>query len=160
MLLRNRHQNVAQNEHFYATCCQPEVDGDVMSGWKVKTIEGFVLVNFEAASSGTLWDINKNYFVTVAAEAYIDDSINRKHFVSLKKYSTKTSIWFSTNNEYDVNWNERKKTFYFKIHQKLNDWEWIMVVRKAKRKQNIQSAICNLKWKGGKQKHFFGKVAA
>ena len=54
MLLRNRDQNMTQNEHFYATCCQPEVDGDVMSGGNVKTIEGFVMVNFEAASSGTL----------------------------------------------------------------------------------------------------------
>ena len=41
---------MTQNEHVYAIYCRPEVDGDVISGGNVKTIEGYVGLNFEAAS--------------------------------------------------------------------------------------------------------------
>ena len=41
---------MAQNEHVYAIFCRPEVAGDVISGGNVKTIEGYVVLNFEAAS--------------------------------------------------------------------------------------------------------------
>ena len=37
------------NEPIYAICCRPEVAGDVVSGERVKTIEGLALLNFEAA---------------------------------------------------------------------------------------------------------------
>ena len=39
-----------QNEHVYATFCRPEIAGDVISGGNVKTVEGYVLLNFEAAN--------------------------------------------------------------------------------------------------------------
>ena len=42
---------MTQNEHVYAICCRPEVAGDVISGANAKTIDGYVLVNFEAASN-------------------------------------------------------------------------------------------------------------
>ena len=68
-----------------ATCCRPEVAGDVISGKNVKTIECYDVLNFEVASFISFRDIKKNHFVT-AAEADIDDSIKRKRIrVSLKK---------------------------------------------------------------------------
>ena len=39
---------MTQNEHFYATYCQPEVAGDVTSDENVKTIEWDAALNFEA----------------------------------------------------------------------------------------------------------------
>ena len=42
--------NMTQNEHVSEICCQPEVDADVISGQNVKTVEGYVVVNFEVAS--------------------------------------------------------------------------------------------------------------
>ena len=42
--------NMTQNEHGYAIWCRLEVAGDVISGENVKTIEGYALYNFEAAS--------------------------------------------------------------------------------------------------------------
>ena len=41
---------MTQNEYGYATCCRLEVAGDVICGENVKTIEGYTLLNFEAAS--------------------------------------------------------------------------------------------------------------
>ena len=41
---------MAQNEHIYAIFCRPKLAGDVISGGNVKTIEGYVMLNFEAAS--------------------------------------------------------------------------------------------------------------
>ena len=55
-----------------------EVDCDVISGGTVKTIEGYVVTNFEFANSSGFWDI-KNDFLTAAA-ADVDDSIKRKRF--------------------------------------------------------------------------------
>ena len=49
-LLRNRDPNMRQEEHVYAICCRPKVAYDVISGRNVKTIEGYVLLNAEAAS--------------------------------------------------------------------------------------------------------------
>ena len=46
---------------------------------------GYVVVNFEVASSSSFRNIPKNHFVTAAAEADIDDSIKRKRIrVSIK----------------------------------------------------------------------------
>ena len=39
-----------QNEHVYAILCRPETAGDVISGGNVKTVEGYIVLNFEAAS--------------------------------------------------------------------------------------------------------------
>ena len=44
---------MTQNERVYATCCQPEVDGDIISGANVKTIEGYAVLNFEADSASS-----------------------------------------------------------------------------------------------------------
>ena len=41
---------MTQNEHVYAIYCQPEVEGDVVSSENMKDIEGYALINFEAAS--------------------------------------------------------------------------------------------------------------
>ena len=41
---------MAKNEHVCGICYRPEVAGDVISGVNVKTIEGYALLNVEAAS--------------------------------------------------------------------------------------------------------------
>ena len=41
---------MTKNEHVYAIFCRPEVDGDVISSGNVKTIDGYFVLNFEAAS--------------------------------------------------------------------------------------------------------------
>ena len=46
----NREPNLTQNEHVYAIFCWLEVAGDVISGDAVKTIEGYAVLHFEAAS--------------------------------------------------------------------------------------------------------------
>ena len=46
----NRDPNMAQNEHVYVICCRPEVVGEVICGENVKTIEGYAVLHFEAAS--------------------------------------------------------------------------------------------------------------
>ena len=46
----NRDPNITQIEHVIAICCRPEVGGDVVSGESVKTVEGYAVLNFEAAS--------------------------------------------------------------------------------------------------------------
>ena len=48
--MRNRDQNMIQNKHVQAIFCRPEVAVDVASGVNVKIIEGYILLNFEAAS--------------------------------------------------------------------------------------------------------------
>ena len=47
---------MTQNENVYVICCLPEEGGDVASGGNVKTMEGYVTVNFEVASSSTFGD--------------------------------------------------------------------------------------------------------
>ena len=75
-LNRYRDLNMTHNEHVYAICCRLEVDDDAISGRYVKTAEGYIVVNFEVASSRSFRDIQKNHLVMV--EANIDDSIKRK----------------------------------------------------------------------------------
>ena len=41
---------MTQNEHVCAIFCRPEVAGDVISSENVTTIEGYFVLNFEAAS--------------------------------------------------------------------------------------------------------------
>ena len=53
---------MTQYEHAYASCCQPEVAGDVISGEKVKTIEGYAVLNFEVTSFSSFRDIQKKSF--------------------------------------------------------------------------------------------------
>ena len=48
---------------------------------KMKTIGGYVMVNFEIASSSSFRYINKNHFVTAAAD--IDDCIKPNAYVSV-----------------------------------------------------------------------------
>ena len=44
---------MTKNEHVYAIFCRPELAGDVISGGNVKTIESYVLLDFEAASASS-----------------------------------------------------------------------------------------------------------
>ena len=59
---RIRDPNMTQNERVYAICCQTEVGDDVISSRTVKTMEGYVVVNFEVAGSNSFRDIPKNTF--------------------------------------------------------------------------------------------------
>ena len=72
------------NLHVCTIFFQPEVVYDVIPGWNIKTIEGYHVVNVEAASSKTLRDIPKKSFrdggVGEATAADIDDSIKRTRF--------------------------------------------------------------------------------
>ena len=45
---------MTKTEHVYAICCQLEVAGDVISGERIMTIEGYDLSNFEAASTSSV----------------------------------------------------------------------------------------------------------
>ena len=73
---------MTQNEHVYVLCCRPEETGEAVSSENVRTVEGYVVLNFEVASFSSFRDIQKIQFVTAAeaaAEAAgIDDSIKRK----------------------------------------------------------------------------------
>ena len=53
---------MTQNEHVCAICCRPEVECGVISGRNVKTIVGYVVVNFEICSSSSFLDIQKESF--------------------------------------------------------------------------------------------------
>ena len=77
---------MTQSEHVCAICCRPEVgDDDVISGRNVKTLEGYLVVNFEVARSNSFEIFPQNHFVTAASMVDIDDSIKRKRFrVSLR----------------------------------------------------------------------------
>ena len=69
---------MTQNLHVCTICCRSELGSGVISGLNVKTIERYLVVNFDVASSNIFRNIFlKIHFVTVAAEAYIDDSIKR-----------------------------------------------------------------------------------
>ena len=48
-LSRNRDPNLTQTEYVYAICSRPEAAVDVISGGNVKTIDSYVVLNFEAA---------------------------------------------------------------------------------------------------------------
>jgi len=41
---------MTKNLHVCVICCRPEVAGDVISGGNVRTVEGYAVLNFEAAS--------------------------------------------------------------------------------------------------------------
>ena len=66
LLSRNRDPNLTQNLHVNLhvcmICCRPEVVYDVISGRNVSTIEGYLLVNFEVASSSSFRDTEKKSF--------------------------------------------------------------------------------------------------
>ena len=55
----NHDLNMTQNGHICAICYRPEVDCDVISSQNAKSIEDYVAVNFEVASSKTFRDIKK-----------------------------------------------------------------------------------------------------
>ena len=55
-LSRNRDPNLTQNEYVYAICCRPKVAGDVISGGNVKTIKGYAVLHFEAATFSIFWE--------------------------------------------------------------------------------------------------------
>ena len=92
---------MTHNLHVCTTCCRPEVVYDVISGKNVKTIVGYLLVNFEDAGSIIFLDIPPKSFryggrAAAAAEADIDDSTKRKHFrVSLKNGRNAASDGFA-----------------------------------------------------------------
>ena len=73
---------MTKNVHVCTIRLRPEVVYDVISGRNVKTIEGYIVVNFEVATANIFQDtIQKNHFVNAEAEeADIDDSIKRKRF--------------------------------------------------------------------------------
>ena len=50
---------MTQNEHVYAICCRQEVAGNVVSDGNAKTIEGYVVLNLEAANISSFRE-NKN----------------------------------------------------------------------------------------------------
>ena len=50
---------MTQTEHIDAICCRPKVVGDVLSSENVNTIEGYAVLNFEAASISSFQE-NKN----------------------------------------------------------------------------------------------------
>ena len=52
---------MTQNEHVYAICCGMGVDDDVI----VKTVEGYIVVNFEVATSSSFRDFAKRLFCDV-----------------------------------------------------------------------------------------------
>ena len=58
----------------------------------LNTIKGYAVVNFEIASSSSLWDIHKNHFVRAVEAADIDDSIKWKRiWVFLKNHHEKNT---------------------------------------------------------------------
>ena len=80
---------MTKNEHVYAICCRLEVDGDVISGENVNTIEGYAVLNIEVASVSSFRDILKKHFVA----ADIDDSIWRKRICVSLKNDGSVDVW-------------------------------------------------------------------
>ena len=62
---RNHDLNMTQIRHIYAICCRLKVDGKVTSSRTVKTIENYVVVNFDVAKLA----------LVVSETANIDDTI-------------------------------------------------------------------------------------
>ena len=52
---------MTQIEHVYAICCRPEVDGDVISSYNVKTSEGYDVLNLEVTSFSSFREIKKSF---------------------------------------------------------------------------------------------------
>ena len=98
-------QNITQNEQVFAICCRPEVDDDVVSGVNVSTVTGFVVVNFEVASSSGLRYIKNSHLETAeaaAVEVYIGDSIKRPKWTSINENPIDTS-WYLTPHATKIN---------------------------------------------------------
>ena len=55
-------RNPERFSHVYAICCWQELDDDVIFGWDARTIEGYIVENFEVASSSSLRDFLKQLF--------------------------------------------------------------------------------------------------
>ena len=68
---------MTKNVHVCTICCRLEVAYGVISGRNVKSIDGYLVVDLDVASSNRFRYILKNHFVTAAA-ADIDDSITQK----------------------------------------------------------------------------------
>ena len=50
---------MTQNEHVYEIFCRLKTAGDAIYGEKVKSIEGYAVLNFEVASFSSFRDIPK-----------------------------------------------------------------------------------------------------
>ena len=56
----NRYREIAtQNEHVHAIFCRPGGAVDVISGANIRTIEGYIVINFEVATSISFREIQK-----------------------------------------------------------------------------------------------------
>ena len=53
---------MTKNSHVCAICCRLEVYCNVISGQNAKTVEGYIVVNFEVASSSSIRDFPKLLF--------------------------------------------------------------------------------------------------
>ena len=53
---------MTKNLHICAICCRPEIVYDVISDPNLKTVVGYLVVNFEVASSNSFRDIPKTSF--------------------------------------------------------------------------------------------------
>ena len=83
---------MTQNEHICAICCRPKIAGDVSSSKRVKTVEGYALLNFAVARFSSFRDIKENHFLTAEAAADIDDNVKRKCIsVSLNEVTVQRS---------------------------------------------------------------------
>ena len=72
LLLRNRDLNMTPNLHVCTICCRPEVVYGVISGLDVKTMESYLVINFEVASSNSFQDI-QNKVITTTVIRPLDD---------------------------------------------------------------------------------------
>ena len=86
---------MTQNGHVYAICCQPAVDDDVISGRNVKAIEGYIVVNFEVASSSSFQDFPKWLFC-VGEVGDGSDSVSLTKKASHNYYLFGSYILYST----------------------------------------------------------------
>ena len=51
---------MTKNEHVYVIFLRPEIADDVISRENVKTIEGYIVLNFEAAGVKSFWKKSKS----------------------------------------------------------------------------------------------------
>ena len=50
---------MAKNGHVHAICCRSEDAGDVISSRNLKSIDGYMSLNFEVSSSNSFRDFSK-----------------------------------------------------------------------------------------------------
>ena len=62
---------MTDNEHVYAICFQPVVAGDVIFGENIKTIEGYALLNSEAAIFSSFRENQNRYAIWPTGELNI-----------------------------------------------------------------------------------------